>query len=1015
MKTGFSAPRNVYHPPQPSHIRPTGNWSQGPIPTRGIPTAASSSWARTTAPTPQAGNNWTRPQAPPPQASTYNNYNQTPATGPNTQPISSRPPTCVDCNDPTHGRDHCPVLTDHVQKGAVKILNGTICWPDGSRVMGRYGFLHEAASERLRSSGPGPGGDQSGTVKTNYMQFLFSEDDPPSMSTNVHTTDAAKHGLPAEADTRNTRPRFTRSGNTDGSAQSQIPTVRFDLPGAPTPNSQTPAQVTPSYYNPALGSTPPATSTPPLRVPGVTIEDEEGSDDDDDDSLKTLRPLKPFRRLRTSRIKRLTDPDEIAQTLLASQVTLPWQAVVGLSKDVQRHILEQLRGEKVPVPSTSEAVPWAPADAAKLASHLFQSLTQQLPNRSSSTSGIMEKLSHQTNHVSLVSEQPRPWYTRGLPMMTVFIGGKGYPALLDSASQINVMQRSVQEEHQLPLRYDGKHIVIGAGQQQTPLDGIIEFCEVRVGSVVANIHFFVQARCGYAVLLGMPALNSLCLSIDCSSGLATLVTRDKKLVQLQAVDTSDPAHTNTLNGSASGDTHSNALTFCCNQHKVKLIKSGTWTNKVTTHHVNTKRKLVADKILPTAAPSSSFVHQPLRPITYTRDPYSSPLTPTPPPFCPTEKLTIDRVESLHFGPKDFINIEERNLLLHVLKIRSDALAFDKQDKRYLSPEIADPYYINTIPHASWTDFTPSYPKADRSAAIALLQDQLRDGDLEYSQSPYVTSHFYVKKKDGSLRLIIDMRSANAYTIRDANIPHYLPDYVDGFVGRVCYGLGDLLSFFDQLRLHQDSRLLTAIRTPLGLLQKTGLPQRGTNSPAVAQRVSDHVGGDDVPDNIVPFVDDFGIKGPRFHYDQAVMPGTTIRRWVYEYATILERFLFRMETSHLVVSGAKFIVITDELDITGIKVSFKGKRADPSKLDKLQQWENPCSSQSSLRGFLGIANFLRPFIENFATIDAPLRLLVDKRWKWTEAASEAMIALKQAAQGHKYLGVIDYHADADIIL
>ncbi|KAE8236273.1 hypothetical protein A4X13_0g9205, partial [Tilletia indica] len=434
-----------------------------------------------------------------------------------------------------------------------------------------------------------------------------------------------------------------------------------------------------------------------------------------------------------------------------------------------------------------------------------------------------------------------------------------------------------------------------------------------------------------------------------------------------------------------------------------------------TYHLNTKRKSVEDKIRPTAAPSSAFVHQPLRPITFTRDPYLTPLNPQPPPFTYTSKLTEERIKNLHFGPDDFINVEERNLLLHVLKLRSDAIAFDKQDKRFLSEDIAPPFVINTIPHTPWTDFTPTYPKADRSNAIALLKDQIRDGDLEYSESPYVTSHFFVKKKDNSLRLIIDMRSANSFTIRDANIPPYLPDYVDGFVGRVCYGLGDLLSFFDQLRLHPDSRLLTAIRTPLGLLQKTGLPQGGTNSPAVAQRVSDHVGGDDVPEHIVPFIDDFGVKGPKSHYDNVCMPGTSIRKWVYEYAVTLERFLFRIESAHLVVSGAKFIVITDELDITGIKVGFNGKRPDPSKIDKLQAWENPCSSQSSLRGFLGIANFLRPFIPNFATIDAPLRQLVGKKWKWSPEASKAMVELKKAALGHNFLGVIDYHSDADLVL
>ncbi|KAE8216759.1 hypothetical protein CF326_g9667, partial [Tilletia indica] len=252
---------------------------------------------------------------------------------------------------------------------------------------------------------------------------------------------------------------------------------------------------------------------------------------------------------------------------------------------------------------------------------------------------------------------------------------------------------------------------------------------------------------------------------------------------------------------------------------------------------------------------------------------------------------------------------------------------------------------------------------------------------EYSDSPYSTAHFFIRKSNGTYRMIIDMRSANAISIRDANIPPYLPDYVDGFVGRVCYGLYDLMSFYNQLLLHPASRRLTAFRSPRGHVQKTGMPQGYTNGPAVAQRTADHIGGNDVPHNFVPFIDDYGAKGPSSHYDHETLPGTAVRRWVYEFAITIERLLYRLEHAHLVVSGAKMVVITDEIEITGVRVGFEGKRADPAKIDKLQAWENPCRSQSSLRGFLGIANCVRSFIPDFAIIDAPLRQLVGKRWKW----------------------------------
>ncbi|KAE8181443.1 hypothetical protein CF336_g8918, partial [Tilletia laevis] len=532
---------------------------------------------------------------------------------------------------------------------------------------------------------------------------------------------------------------------------------------------------------------------------------------------------------------------------------------------------------------------------------------------------------------------------------------------------------------------------------------------------MATVHFIVQEKCGYDILLGMPALNALRNSIDCVSGNATMTTDDNKIVELQVVDPDDPAHTDTLEGAGHLRTkaEANHLQLQVNQHR--LVSSGAWTTTPMTHHINTKRKSVEDKVRPTAVPSSNFVHQTLRTIQYDRDPYNTPLTANVPPFRPAEKLTMERINSLSFGPLEFINDEERNLLLHVITLCQKAIAFDKKDKRSLNPAYTDPFVINLSKHEPWTDPSPPYPRSDREAAIRLLKEQLRDGDLEPSTSPYVTSQFFVKKKNGDLRMIIDMRTANQYTVRDANIPPYLPDYVDGFVVRVCYGLGDLLSFFDQLPLDPGSRLLTAFRTPLGLLQKTGLPQGGTNSPAMAQCVSDHVGGEDVPDHIVPFIDDFGIKGPKTRYDDQTLPNSTIRRWVFEYAVTFERFLYRIEHAHLVVSGSKLVVITDELDITGIRVGFEGKSAGLDKIDRLQERPNPCPSQSSLRGFLGIANFLRPFIKNMAVIDEPLRKLVGRTFRWNPDASEAVNRVKEAAAAHHYLGIIDYGSESPIVV
>lgn len=72
-------------------------------------------------------------------------------------------------------------------------------------------------------------------------------------------------------------------------------------------------------------------------------------------------------------------------------------------------------------------------------------------------------------------------------------------------------------------------------------------------------------------------------------------------------------------------------------------------------------------------------------------------------------------------------------------------------------------------------------------------------------------------------------------------------------------------------------------------------------------------------------------------------------------------------------------------------------AHPKHLEQLKNYSTPTSVRQ-LRAFLGTAGWLREFIPNFSEKAAPLTdLIVPKRkFKWTDKAQEAFVALKQEA-------------------
>ena len=115
--------------------------------------------------------------------------------------------------------------------------------------------------------------------------------------------------------------------------------------------------------------------------------------------------------------------------------------------------------------------------------------------------------------------------------------------------------------------------------------------------------------------------------------------------------------------------------------------------------------------------------------------------------------------------------------------------------------------------------------------MGLLRQKVDMGILEPSSAPYSNRWFTVPKKNGTLRFIQDLQPVNRVTIRNAGIGPTIDEFAEAFVGRSIYSVGDLYSGYNQFQLDVESRDITTMRTPLGLVRMCTLPQGGTNSVA----------------------------------------------------------------------------------------------------------------------------------------------------------------------------------------
>ncbi|KAA1087309.1 hypothetical protein PGT21_028394 [Puccinia graminis f. sp. tritici] len=87
----------------------------------------------------------------------------------------------------------------------------------------------------------------------------------------------------------------------------------------------------------------------------------------------------------------------------------------------------------------------------------------------------------------------------------------------------------------------------------------------------------------------------------------------------------------------------------------------------------TKYKSVAKKIRPINEAIPQALNPPLQRPALSRDPYETPLTPNPPEFVPTEKVTEERLKMVNFGPEGWLSSEELKLFKNLIVIREKAI------------------------------------------------------------------------------------------------------------------------------------------------------------------------------------------------------------------------------------------------------------------------------------------------------------------------------------------------------
>jgi len=126
-----------------------------------------------------------------------------------------------------------------------------------------------------------------------------------------------------------------------------------------------------------------------------------------------------------------------------------------------------------------------------------------------------------------------------------------------------------------------------------------------------------------------------------------------------------------------------------------------------------------------------------------------------------------------------------------------------------------------------------------------------------------------------------------------------------------------------------------------------------------------------------------------------------------YDELVEEILKRLEENNLFVKLEKCKWKVREVEFLGVVIGPKGVEMQREKIEGVLNW--PASrNMKEVQKFLGLANYYKRFIKDFAKIAALLHMLVRKKqkWKWEKKQEEVFEKLKVVFTTESILAIPD---------
>ena len=237
---------------------------------------------------------------------------------------------------------------------------------------------------------------------------------------------------------------------------------------------------------------------------------------------------------------------------------------------------------------------------------------------------------------------------------------------------------------------------------------------------------------------------------------------------------------------------------------------------------------------------------------------------------------------------------------------------------------------------------------------------------------WVSSITYHRKPDGTLCICLDPRDLNKAIIREHYKAPTLEEISHKLSGAKVFSKLDAKDGFWSVHLDNASSHLTTVNTHKGRYRFLRMPFSLKMAQDVFQMRMDKI-TERLP-GIIAIHDDICVFGKTQQQNDKH----------------LLQLLKTALAEGLVFNSRKCQISKPQITFFGTIFSAKGMKPDPIKIQALQALPTP-QTQKQLQSFLGLVNYLQPFLPDIAAKTTFLRV---SKWDWTPSTDSSFQQLKQ---------------------